>query len=137
MDIWDTSGKSNFQVIRSNYLRNIDGVLLVFDISNRESFQNIKNWYDEVESVNSLNVKKLLVGNKNDKNKAVEREEAENLGIELDCRYYETMVDNINDVHVCFSLLLEEILERSHDDVRFKHIKLKQEKSILYNDNCC
>lgn len=137
MDIWDTSGKSNFQVIRSNYLRNIDGVLLVFDISNRESFQNIKNWYDEVESVNSLNVKKLLVGNKSDKNKAVEREEAENLGIELDCRYYETMVDNINDVHVCFSLLLEEILERSHDDVRFKHIKLKQEKSILYNDNCC
>lgn len=117
MDIWDTSGKSNFQVIRSNYLRNIDGVLLVFDISNRESFQNIKNWYDEVESVNSLNVKKLLVGNKSDKNKAVEREEAENLGIELDCRYYETMVDNINDVHVCFSLLLEEILERSHDDV--------------------
>ncbi|XP_051995366.1 ras-related protein Rab-35-like isoform X2 [Xyrauchen texanus] len=65
LQIWDTAGQERFRTITSTYYRNTHGVIIVYDVTNPESFINVKRWLNEI-SQNCDNVCKILVGNKND-----------------------------------------------------------------------
>ena len=45
---WDTAGQDRFRTITSSYYRGANGIIIVYDITDRESFQNVKNWYSEM-----------------------------------------------------------------------------------------
>lgn len=67
MLIWDSAGQERFQSLIKSYYRNIDCVVFVYDVSNKESFENIEYWIKEFDSCNNNNdVIKVLVGNKID-----------------------------------------------------------------------
>lgn len=65
LNIWDTAGQERFRSITKNYYRNIDGVLLVFDLTDERTFDCIDNWYDSLQE-ESPNTPLFLVGNKSD-----------------------------------------------------------------------
>eukprot|EP01132_Coremiostelium_polycephalum_P000642 gene642-795_t len=74
--IWDTAGQEKFRALISSYYRGAHGVILTYDVTNKESFKNIQYWIDEVESFSTRPNIKLLIGNKIDKeNREVSREE--------------------------------------------------------------
>ncbi len=64
---WDTAGQERFRTITSAYYRGADGIVLVYDVTNPESFSNIQGWLNEVKRYANENTCMLLVGNKNDR----------------------------------------------------------------------
>lgn len=64
--LWDTAGQERFRSIVQLYYRNTNAIILVFDITNRDSFNNIKNWLDEINKNLPDYTTKILIGNKLD-----------------------------------------------------------------------
>jgi len=67
LSIWDTAGQERFRTITSSYYRGAQGVLLVYDVSNRESFDDLPRWFNEIDTYCGPSVAKVIVGNKIDK----------------------------------------------------------------------
>ena len=66
LQIWDTAGQERFRTITSSYYRGAHGIIVVYDITNMDSFKNVKRWLTEIDKYARDNVSKLLVGNKMD-----------------------------------------------------------------------
>ncbi len=66
LQVWDTAGQDAFKSITRSYYRNAAGALVVYDISNRQSFQNIVKWLDEAKVNGNREMVLALVGNKSD-----------------------------------------------------------------------
>jgi Ras-related protein Rab-1A len=66
MQIWDTAGQERFRTITSSYYRGAQGIMVVYDVTDRESFNNVGMWFKEVERYAGENVSRMLVGNKID-----------------------------------------------------------------------
>ena len=64
--IWDTAGQERYRAITNTYYRQAIGVLLVYDISRRSSFESIEKWLNEVRDHADQKIEIILVGNKND-----------------------------------------------------------------------
>uniref|UniRef100_A0A8C5ZXQ7 small monomeric GTPase n=1 Tax=Marmota marmota marmota TaxID=9994 RepID=A0A8C5ZXQ7_MARMA len=74
LQIRNTAGQERFQKITSSYYRGTHGIIVVYDVTDQESFNNVKQWLQEIDHYASENVNKLLVGNKCDlTTKKVER----------------------------------------------------------------
>lgn len=88
LQIWDTAGQERFRTITSSYYRGAHGIIVVYDTTDLESFNNVKQWLHEIDRYASENVNKLLVGNKSDltSKRAVSfdqaKEFADSLGLE-------------------------------------------------------
>lgn len=98
LQIWDTAGQERFRTITSTYYRGTHGVIVVYDVTNAESFVNVKRWLHEIDQ-NCDIVNKVLVGNKNDQpeNKVVETEDAKRFAQQMGVETFETSAkDNIN-----------------------------------------
>ncbi|XP_036295658.1 ras-related protein Rab-8B isoform X2 [Pipistrellus kuhlii] len=68
LQIWDTAGQERFRTITTAYYRGAMGIMLVYDITNEKSFDNIKNWIRNIEEHASLDVERMILGNKCDMN---------------------------------------------------------------------
>ena len=65
LQIWDTAGQERFRSLAKSFMKDADGILFVYDITNKKSFDNIKNWIKRTEDVND-SFQKIIVGNKSD-----------------------------------------------------------------------
>jgi Ras-related protein Rab-1A len=98
----DTAGQEKFRAISINYLKGTDGVILVFDLTNKETFDLLETWIKEFENTNKSDVSKVLIGNKSDleEQRQVTTEDAVNFAKTLNCKYYEASAKtgkNVNE----------------------------------------
>jgi len=66
LQIWDTAGQDRFKTITSSYYRGAHGIVIVYDVTDRDSFEAVKNWIGEIDKYSDEKVFKFLVGNKCD-----------------------------------------------------------------------
>jgi len=66
LQIWDTAGQERYRTITNAYYRGADGIIIVFDLTNKESFLHVQDWIKEVEKYSSESVVMLVLGNKCD-----------------------------------------------------------------------
>ena len=66
LQIWDTAGQERFRTLTASYYRGAQGIIIVYDVTDRDSFENVRNWIQEIEKYSKSNVCKVLVGNKCD-----------------------------------------------------------------------
>ena len=122
IQIWDTCGQEKYKSITKNLFLKVQGILAVYDITNRNSFSNLKNWIKSVKS--DVNHSKLLIiGNKSDleeqrevpKNEAIEYAKEENI------EYLETSCKTGENINKAITLICEEIIKDSsfEKDVSF------------------
>ncbi|XP_050988165.1 ras-related protein Rab-42b [Labeo rohita] len=115
LQFWDTAGQERFRSVTRSYYRNSVGGLLVFDLGNRKSFENVQQWYAEVsERVQPYTVLFVLVGHKNDRVKgerAVDRAEAEKLASQLGAPYIEASAKTGHNVKEAFELLTRRVYQ--------------------------
>mmetsp|Transcript_86637 Transcript_86637/g.106312 ORF Transcript_86637/g.106312 Transcript_86637/m.106312 type:complete len:208 (-) Transcript_86637:179-802(-) len=111
LQIWDTAGQERFRTITSSYYRGAHGIIIVYDITDKESFDNVRQWLFEIDRYASENVCKLLVGNKSDlKNKrAVEYDAAKAFADELNIPFLETSAKNATNVEQAFLTMAAQI----------------------------
>jgi small GTP-binding protein len=64
--MWDTAGQEKFKTITAAYYKGAQGIILVFDLCDKKSFNDIKNWISEADQHSTPNSVKVLVGNKCD-----------------------------------------------------------------------
>jgi small GTP-binding protein len=106
LQIWDTGGQERFQYVRPLYYRGAMGAILLFDLTNRESFDHIPKWIEEVKN-NAGDIPMLLVGNKSDlvNDRAVNRTEAEAFAREFQLYYIESSAKDGTGVGDVFAIL--------------------------------
>ncbi|KAF8876605.1 ras family-domain-containing protein [Gymnopilus junonius] len=113
LSIWDTAGQERFRTITSSYYRGAQGVILVYDVANRESYEALPRWYSELETYVSSSVVKILVGNKVDKefSRQVPRAEAEKFAARMNSLFIETSAKTAVGVTDAFQEVVEKILD--------------------------
>ena len=117
LQIWDTAGQERFRTITTSYFRGAQGILLVYDVTDRDSFNAIRGWVDQIDKHADVNVNKILIGNKCDMSqRKVSEEEGAKLAEEYGIPFYETSAkENIN-VERAFITLARDSMERLLSD---------------------
>jgi len=111
LQIWDTAGQERFRTITSSYYRGAHGIIVVYDVTDSDTFDNVKQWLQEIERYASENVKKLLVGNKSDltQKKQVDHSTAKEYAKQLDIPFLETSAKANTNVEQAFITMASEI----------------------------
>jgi Ras-related protein Rab-1A len=118
LQLWDTAGQDRYRRIVSSYYRGAHGLILVYDITNRTSFENVRNWLEECDS-RVGNTVKLLIGNKKDKEneRKVATEEGRVLAEQLGMEFMETSAKCDVNIDDAFQRLSNSIAERKFSGV--------------------
>ena len=113
--IFDTAGQERFKSLATNYIKKANGILLVYDITERESFENIKNWMESImDEPKNNNLPIVLVGNKSDlgEKRKVTKEEGQKKAEENGYKFFETSCLKGENVEECFLCLADQIYNR-------------------------
>ena len=131
LQIWDTAGEERFRSITKSIYRNANGILFVCDITNRESFKNIKNWIKDADNVDK-DIKGIIIGNKIDldNERVVSVEDLEETGKKYDMPFIETSAKTRMNVNKCFEVLIDELFKNKNAD-EIKEEYLRKNKNDL------
>lgn len=112
LQIWDTAGQERFRTITSAYYRGADGIIMVYDVSNQESFDHVQDWLQEVNRYASDGTCKLLIGNKNDRpDKVVNTAMGQTMGDELNISFLETSAKTADNVEAAFMRMAQQLIK--------------------------
>ena len=105
LQIWDTAGQERFKTITTSYYKGAHAILVVFDITDRDSFDHVRNWMADIDKFAKEGVLRILVGNKCDlmNNRQVSTEEAKEIANKYGIKYIETSAKdtiNIDDLFI-------------------------------------
>jgi Ras-related protein Rab-1A len=114
LQIWDTAGQERFRTITSSYYRGAHGIIVVYDVTDNESFNNVKQWLHEIDRYACENVNKLLVGNKCDLEgkRVVSTEQGKEFADGLGIEFLETSAKTSTNVEQAFLTMASQIKAR-------------------------
>ena len=127
LQIWDTAGQEIFRSISRSYYRGTAGVLLVYDITNKKTFENLELWLTELYSFTNKEVVVMLIGNKNDleNEREVSFYEAKSFAEKNNLYFIETSAKNNTNIKTIFHNTAERIYEN-----------IQEEKYDLITESC-
>ena len=142
LQVWDTAGQERFRNVAKNYFQSSNGFLLVFDITDKESFQKLNDfWMDQLNMHAPKKAKSVLVGNKSDLagQRQVSIEDAEEFAKNNNLKYYEVSAKDGTKVVELFFYLANEIYQsHTYEENNYnKNITLKKEKSKKKDKKKC
>jgi len=114
LQIWDTAGQERFRTITSSYYRGAHGIIVVYDVTDQDTFTNVKQWLQEIDRYANDGVGRLLVGNKSDltNKKVVEYSVAKEFADQLAISFLETSAKNATNVEQAFLTMAKQIKDR-------------------------
>ena len=119
LQIWDTAGQEKYRALAKNMYRNAVGVLIVYDVSKRKSFDSVRKWIEEARQYTSEGSSVIIVGNKKDlvELREVSVEEAQTMSQEQKCYFLETSALDNSDkmIERVFSTIAEDILSKKEE----------------------
>ena len=114
--IWDTAGQEKYQSLTKGFFRNAQGIMVVFDVTNSETYEDIKYWTQSIKTHMGSDIDKIsviIIGNKIDSNeREVKREDAEVYCQELGYPYFETSAKTGENVDETIKYLVKEVLKK-------------------------
>ena len=140
LQIWDTAGQERFRTITKTYYKGAHGIILTYDVTDQNSFKNIRNWIKQIEANAQTNVCKVLVGNKCDKpDRVVTEEEGKKLAEDFKMSFFETSAKTNQNVNEVFNFLTQEILKSNEGKSQAGSggDKLKADKGKDGKKGCC
>ena len=131
--IWDTCGQERFKALTQNYYRNADGVMLLFDSNNIESFHNLNIWLNSLKEYSIKNFPLIIIGTKSDLPINVHDNDINLFCNQFNIKWFRTSAKTGENISLSFDFLTKEILNIK-DNNREK-IKIKVNQNI--NENSC
>lgn len=124
LDIWDTAGQERFESMVPLYYRNAHIILIVYDITDRETYEKAKKWVDRVKRETYVDSIYVLIGNKSDisTDRAVETSELESYAREKDIMFFECSAKTGENVQNIFTSAVHEYLNRSKCEPRIPNL---------------
>ena len=147
--LWDTAGQERYKSLTQNYFKNAEGVLLTYDITNSESFDNLKEWISSIKKNmegKDIFIPVIIIGNKIDMEESREtsKEDAEKFAKENNYKYFETSAKTGEGVDNAIRELIIQILKQSNqmDDqkmARASSVQIKEENvdNSKKKKGCC
>ena len=117
VQIWDTAGEERYRSITNAYYKGAKGSLLVYDITNKKSFENIEKWISDLKANTGDNISMILLGNKTDleEKRAVSIEEGKNKAEFYNLTFMETSALNGNNIQEAFNELITDVYKKNHE----------------------
>ncbi|MES1908492.1 MAG: Ras-related protein RABD2c [Cercozoa sp. M6MM] len=144
LQIWDTAGQERFRTITSSYYRGAHGIIVVYDITDMDSFTNVSTWLNEIDRFASESVSKLLVGNKCDlaSQRVVSLEQAQSFAKEKQMTLLETSAKSAQNVEEAFKKMASQIKKKVESSQQVKKtekptIQVSQGASAGSSGGCC
>ena len=141
--VWDTAGQERFRTITRQYYKNAEGMILIFDVTEKKTFDQVGDWVTSIMENKQKDAKVILVGNKIDcEERVITKEQGEELAQKYQLPYYETSASTGQNVQKIFEALAEEILksqyliEHDGNKIILKEIG-KNEEEINTKKECC
>ncbi len=115
MQIWDTAGHEKFRTITTSYYKSAHAIIILYDITQKTSFDHIKNWITEIDKFGKQGVLKVIVGNKLDleNNRKIKKEDAENLAAKYGVKLWEISAKDNTNIEEMFTDTIKTLLERN------------------------
>ena len=148
LQIWDTAGQERFKSILSSYYKGANGILLLYDITNINSFKSLSNWLIDIEKNSSKNVKKILIGNKCDLNelRKIPMNKGKEFADTYNMKFIETSAKNNVNINECFNILGKELINnidlKSNKKDKIFHLKdneniIDKDDGVYKSGRCC
>ena len=111
IQIWDTAGEDRFRSITRNYYKGAKGILLIFDVTDKETFTHVRDWIERIHEESPEGITICLVGNKIDMNESrvISNEEGKKIADEFKIPYFETSAKSNIGVEEVFTYLVKEV----------------------------
>ena len=139
LQVWDTAGQERFRNVTKSYFQSSQGLLVVYDITDKDSFLNINFWMENIKKNAPENVKLILVGNKCDlaNERKVTIEDGENKARNYNIKFFESSAKDGTNVNELFFYLANEIYqdEKTKEKDNKNSLKLKEKKKE--KKGCC
>ena len=134
--LWDTAGQERFKALTPNYFRNAEGVVLAYDVTNSESFENLKFWINSIKSnlgEKNIFIPIIIIGNKIDMEdmRDITKEDASKFAKENNYKYFETSAKTGEGVDEAIRDLVNQVLANSDKNEAVKG----ERKSVKIEDN--
>ena len=151
VQIWDTAGQERYRSITNAYYKGAKGALLVYDITNKKSFDNLDKWISDLKTNGDEKISIVLLGNKSDleSQRVISTGEGKNKAELFKFAFMETSALNGSNIEKAFDELIKEVYKDNHElfekqakvEMKDKGIDLEQGKSGENKDNekkwCC
>ena len=141
LKIWDTAGQERFRNITNQYYKGADGIILVYDVTDRTSFEKIREWMNQIkQNTTEDEIGLVLLGNKCDADlRDVSENDGIELGKELGIQYFESSAMNNINISESFNYLAKQILSKRKIDTptkvsNNKNLNTPQKKK---KEGCC
>ena len=143
LQIWDTAGQERYRNIAKNYFQSSDGFVIVYDISNTESFEKLDYWIEQIKSNSQEYTKMILFGNKCDiiEDRKIKKEEGEEYAKNNNINFFEVSAKEGTNVNEAFESFVQDILDSSSPNENYKKRQSKRLsvpiQSQKKKDSCC
>ena len=148
VSIWDTAGQEKFQNIVKQYYNGANGILLIFDITNKKSFDKIDFWYNDlINRIKKDEIIIYLVGNKVDleENRQITIEEAEKYANDKNIPYFEVSAKSGDGIKKLFDDITNDIMDKilnfnekeDNNDDKLRFSFLERQSFKPKSNKCC
>ena len=137
--IWDTAGQERYKSLTKGFFRNAEGVMLVYDVTNSETYENLKFWLQSIKNNTSPDMGEIpiiLIGNKIDcEDREVKVEEAENFWKEQGYPYFETSAKTGENIDNTIKYLVKKVINIKEGKKDDENENIKIDKKDIYKNN--
>ena len=143
LQIWDTAGQERYRNIAKNYFQSSDGFVIVYDISNTESFEKLDYWIEQIKANSQEYTKMILFGNKCDiiEDRKIKKEEGEEYAKNNNINFFEVSAKEGTNVDKAFESFVKDILDSSSPNENYKKRQSKRLSAPIKvhkkKDSCC
>ena len=145
LQIWDTAGQERFKTITSAYYRGADGIIIVYDITDRNSFAHIKDWLDDVNKYTDDNPLKIIVGNKIDliKDKQINNNDMKTMTAQTGIEIIECSAKDSIKINDLMEIMTKKLIEKKKNEGNKNTTKsmilndINNKNKEMNNKGCC
>ena len=138
--IFDTAGQERFKSVSASFVKKADGVILIYDIGEKDSFEAVDNWIKSIREIGKDKLPIILVGNKcdlSDDKRQVSLKEGQDKANEFNIPFYETSCKEGINIKEVFEKLIDDIIEKGNKNLMGEFKILNKGKKGKKKEKCC